>query len=268
MLVDSHAHLDMPQFEEDLPEVLERARQAGVEAVVSCATSLKSSKKALEIAQRFPGVFAAVGIHPHDAQECSEEALAMLSSMASHPRVVAIGEMGLDFYRNLCPQEVQIQAFRKQIRLARDLGKPLVVHDREAHGLVLRILQEERAQEVGGVLHCFSGDSSMAKRCLEMGMYLSIPGSVTFRNATLLRSVLSCIPLERMLLETDSPFLAPVPFRGKRNEPSYLRYTAERVARTLRKTPEEVARCTRKNALELFGLEKADVLNPKPKLLA
>jgi len=254
MFVDSHAHLEMPQFEEDLPEVLERAREAGVEAVLSCGTNLRSSKRALEIAEQFQGVFAAAGIHPHEAGECTQEGLAVLRSLGSHPKVVAIGEMGLDFYRNLCPREVQIQAFRSQIRVARDLGKPIVVHDRDAHGLVLRILQEEKAQEVGGVLHCFSGDVSMAKRCLDMGMYISIPGSVTFRNATLLRNVLLHVPMDRILLETDSPFLAPVPFRGRRNEPSYLRYTAERVAKTLKSPLEEVARCTRNNAMELFGI--------------
>lgn len=254
MFVDSHAHLDMPQFQEDLPQVLERAREAGVEVVLSCGTSLRSSKRALEIAQQFQGVFATVGIHPHDAKECTKEALAHLKYLASHHKVVAVGEMGLDFYRNLCPREVQIKAFRTQIRLARDLGKPIVVHDRDAHGLVLRILEEEKAQEVGGVLHCFSGDLSMAKRCLEMGFYLSITGSITFRNATLLRNLLLHVPKERLLLETDSPFLAPVPFRGRRNEPCYLKYTAEKVAKTLKSSLEEVAGFTRSNALELFGL--------------
>lgn len=252
--MDSHAHLDMPQFQEDLPQVLERAREAGVELVLSCGTSLRSSKRAVEIAQQYEGVFAAVGIHPHDAKECDQQGLALLKSLASHPKVVAVGEMGLDFYRNLCPREVQIQAFRSQIRLARDLGKPVVVHDRDAHGLVLRILEEEKVQEVGGVLHCFSGDASMAKRCLELGMYISIPGSITFRNATLLRNVLLHIPMERLLLETDSPFLAPVPLRGRRNEPSYLKYTAERVAKTLKSSLEQVASVTSGNAVELFGL--------------
>jgi TatD DNase family protein len=254
MFVDSHAHLEMPQFEEDLPQVLDRAREAGVEAILSCGTSLESSQRAIEISQRYPGVFAAVGIHPHDARECSPEGLARLRQMASHPRVVALGEMGLDFYRNLCPPEIQIQAFRGQIRLARELGKPIVVHDRDAHGLVLRILAEERAGEVGGVLHCFSGDTSMALRCMEMGLHVSVPGSVTFRNAALLRNVVLHLPLERMLLETDSPFLAPVPFRGKRNEPSYIRYTAERVARILKTPLDEVAQRTKQNAMELFGL--------------
>lgn len=255
MFVDSHAHLEMPQFQEDLPEVLERAREAGVGIVLSCGTSLRYSKRAVEIAEGFQGVFAAAGIHPHDAQECTKEGLAVLRSLATHPKVVAMGEMGLDFYRNLCPREVQIEAFRSQIRLARELGKPIVVHDRDAHGLVLRILEEEKAQEVGGVLHCFSGDVSMAKRCLDMGLYLSIPGSVTFRNATLLRNVLLHVPVERLLLETDSPFLAPMPFRGRRNEPSYLKYTAERVAKALKRPLEEVARLTSRNAVELFGLK-------------
>lgn len=254
MYIDSHAHLEMPQFEEDLPEVLGRAREGGVDAIITCGTSLKFSRLAIQIAEEFSEIFATVGIHPHDARECTPEGLAMLREMAAHPKVVAMGEMGLDFYRNLCPPEAQINAFRSQIRVAKELGKPIVVHDRDAHGLVVRILGEEGVEQLGGVLHCFSGDTSMARKCLDMGLYVSVPGSVTFRNATQLRNVVLHVPLDRLLLETDCPFLAPVPFRGKRNEPSYIRYTAERVATILKLPVEKVALQTTRNAVALFGL--------------
>lgn len=257
MFIDSHAHLDMPQFEEDLPDVVGRAMEAGVEAILTCATSVESSALAVRIAGRFPRVFAAVGIHPHHARQCTPEALSSLREMVAHPKVVALGEMGLDFYRHLCPSEIQIRAFRSQIQLAKELGKPLVVHDRDAHGLVIRVLEEENAGQVGGVLHCFSGDASMARKCLDMGFYLSVPGSVTFRNATQMRNVVRYIPLGRLLLETDCPFLAPVPFRGKRNEPCYIRYTAEKVANILKTPVERVAFQTRENAVKLFGLGDA-----------
>lgn len=257
MFIDSHAHLDMPQFEEDLPDVLGRATEAGVDAILTCATSMESSALAVRIAGRFPRVFAAVGIHPHHAVQCTPEALSSLREMATHPKVVALGEMGLDFYRHLCPSEIQIRAFRSQIQLAKELGKPLVVHDRDAHGLVIRVLEEENAGQVGGVLHCFSGDTSMARKCLDMGFHLSVPGSVTFRNATQMWNVVRYIPLDRLLLETDCPFLAPVPFRGKRNEPCYIRYTAEKVANILRTPVERVAFQTKENAAKLFGLGDA-----------
>jgi TatD DNase family protein len=254
MFIDSHAHLDMPQFEDDLPEILERARQHGVEAVVTVGTNLRQSQRATEIARSYREVYATVGIHPHDARESSLSAMDRLRKLATRPKVVALGEMGLDFYRNLSPPELQVQAFRQQIRLARDLGKPIVVHDRDAHRLVLRILQEEKAQEVGGVLHCFSGDLPMAKQCVDMGLLISIPGSITFKNSARLRNVALQLPLDRLLVETDSPFLAPIPFRGKRNEPCYIRYIADRVAK-IRKIPvEDLARQLSHNTRELFGL--------------
>jgi TatD DNase family protein len=258
MFIDSHAHLEMPQFEEDLPQVLSRARDCGVEAIISCGTSIRHSKRAIQIAETYPEVFATVGIHPHDARECTPAALRQLRKLAAHPRVVALGEMGLDFYRNLSPPEAQIQAFRDQIRLARELGKPIVVHDRDAHSHILRVLREERAQETGGVIHCFSGDSVMAKDCLEMGFYLSIPGSVTFKNSAKLRNVILQTPVDHLLLETDSPFLAPVPFRGKRNEPCHIRYTAERVARVLKIPLESLSQQIVRNTRMLFGLPMSD----------
>jgi len=254
MFIDSHAHLDMPQFEDDLSDILHRARQHGVEAIITVGTNLKQSQRAAEIARAHREVYATVGIHPHDASECSPSALDRLRKLASRPKVVALGEMGLDFYRNLSPPEVQAEAFRQQIRLARDIAKPIVVHDRDAHRHVLQILREERAEEVGGVLHCFSGDMPMAKQCVDMDFLISIPGSITFKNSARLRNVALQLPLDRLTIETDSPFLAPIPFRGKRNEPSYIRYIADRIAK-IRKIPmEELAEQLARNTRQVFGL--------------
>jgi TatD DNase family protein len=269
MFIDSHAHLEMPQFEEDLPRVLARARDCGVEAIITCGTSVDDSQRAIHIAERYPEVFATVGVHPHDAVGCTPAALKKLRGLAAHPRVVALGEMGLDFYRNLSPPEAQIQAFRDQIRLARELGKPIVVHDRDAHPQTLRVLREEMAWESGGVIHGLSGDSAMARDCVEMGFHLSIPGSVTFKNSAKLRNVILQTPVERLLLETDAPFLAPVPFRGKRNEPCHIRYTADRVARILRIPLESLSQQTIQNTRILFrlpesrGLQKGDDADPE-----
>lgn len=254
MFIDSHAHLEMPQFEEDLSEVIQRASHHGVEHIISIGTSLEFSKRAVQIAQTYPQVFAAVGIHPHDSRQCSPEAMDQLRLLAGGPKVVAIGETGLDFYRNLSSPEQQIHAFRMQISLARQLGKPIIVHDRNAHNLLIRILEEESAHEVGGVIHCFSGDLSKAKQCLDMSFFISIPGSITFKNAARLRHVVLNLPLESILLETDSPFLAPIPYRGKRNEPAYIRYTAERVAKIRKMSVEDLANAACQNTRRLFRL--------------
>jgi TatD DNase family protein len=257
MFIDSHAHLEMPQFEEDLPEVMQRAAHHGVEHIITIGTNLEFSERALQIANAYPEVSASVGVHPHDSGEFSAETLDRLRRLAAEPKVVAIGEMGLDFYRNLSPPEHQVGAFRIQIRLARELGKPIVVHDRDAHHHILRILREERADEVGGVIHCYTGDLSMAMQCLDMDFCISIPGSITFKNSARLRHVVLNIPLDRLLLETDSPFLAPIPFRGKRNEPAYIRYTADRVAK-IRKVPvESLAEAACENTRRLFRLPPA-----------
>lgn len=262
MLVDSHAHLEMPQFEEDLPQVLQRAKQWGVGAIVTCGTDLEDSRRAVELATAYPSVFASVGVHPHEAIGFTSDTLACLRQMALHPKVVAIGETGLDFYRELSPRKVQIEAFREQIRLAKEMGKPVIIHDREAHATVLRILEEEAKGGLSGVLHCFSGNTNMASKCLDLGLFISIPGVITFRNSAQLRNVVLHVPLERLLLETDSPFLAPMPFRGKRNEPAFLKYTAQKVAKVLRLTLEEVAERTTQNAVSLFNLALDGNIDP------
>ncbi len=255
MLIDSHAHLEMPQFEEDLEEVIQRAAQYGINQIITVGTDLNSSRKAVSLAERHPSLYAAVGIHPHDARKCTSETLGQIKGLAAHPKVVALGEMGLDFYRNFSSPEEQVRAFRQQIRLARELDKPIIVHNRNAHALVLRILREELAEDVGGVIHCYNGDLATAQACVEMGFYISIPGTITFKNATRLRNVVRSLPIDRLLLETDAPFLAPVPFRGKRNEPAHLRFVADRVAK-IRKIPlDELSRATSANTRNLFGLD-------------
>jgi TatD DNase family protein len=255
MLIDSHAHLEMPEFRRDLTEVIQRAKASGVEYIFTVGTEKKDWNRALEIAHSHPSVYAILGVHPHNAREIDEESYPTLRKLCADDRVRAYGEIGLDFYRNLSPQDVQLKRFREQIQLAKELGLPIVVHDREAHQETLEILKSEKAEEYGGVIHCFSGDYEMAKECIEMGFFISIPGSITYKNAGGFQEVVKRIPLEALLVETDAPFLAPVPFRGKRNEPSYVRYTAEKVAE-IKKVPfAKVAEVTTENAVRVYRLK-------------
>jgi TatD DNase family protein len=254
-LFDTHAHLGLDDFyDQDLEEVLRRAAAAGVHEIATVGIDLSESRKAVDIAAAHDGVVAIVGIHPHEATCVTDESLKDLASLARHDRVVAYGEIGLDFYRNRSPRKVQLSAFREQIRLAKTLHLPIVIHDREAHDETLRILREEKADEVGGVIHCFSGDARMAWACIAMGFLISIPGTVTFRKARQIQSVVREIPLDYLLVETDCPYLTPVPHRGKRNEPAFVRYTAEAVAALKERSLEEVAAVTTRNARSMFGL--------------
>ncbi|MFA5517265.1 MAG: TatD family hydrolase [Desulfuromonadales bacterium] len=254
-LVDTHAHLDSTQFAVDRQAVIARARENGLSHLVTVGTDLGSSRLNVEIAKDNSDIFAAVGIHPHDAATASEDAMAELRTLiGSEPKIVAVGEIGLDFYRDRAPREVQRQAFRRQIRLAREVGLPLIVHDREAHQEVVQILREEKAAEVGGVLHCFSGDLAMARDCIDLGFYISFPGAITYPKNEEARSVVRGVPIERLLVETDCPYLAPQPFRGKRNEPAYVRHTAQAVAAIKGLSEADVARITTLNACRLFGI--------------
>jgi len=253
-LIDSHAHLDLPEFDPDRDAVIERARAAGLVAIITIGIGLKECRQALHLAQLFPFIYVALGIHPHNARQLDRHALDFIEKNARHDKVVAIGEIGLDFYRNRAPREEQIKSFRSQLQLAQALKLPVVIHDREAHRETMQMLQEERSGEYGGVLHCFSGDTAMARTCIDLGFFISIPGTVTFKNATRLHEVVRAVPLEHLLIETDCPFLTPVPFRGKRNEPSYVRYVAAAIA-ALKNIPfETVASTTTANAVRLFGL--------------
>ena len=255
MLIDSHAHLEMPEFRKDLSEVLQRAKDSGVEYIFTVGTEKKDWKRALEIAHSHSSVYAILGVHPHNAREIDDKTYPALKELCKHEKVKAYGEIGLDFFRNHSPREVQLKRFREQIGLARELKLPIVIHDREAHRETLEILKSEEAWENGGIIHCFSGDEQMAKTCIEMGFYISIPGSITYKNAGPFHEIVRRLPLESLLVETDAPFLTPVPFRGKRNEPSFVRYTAEKIAEIKKVAFEKVAEATARNALDVFRLK-------------
>ncbi|HSJ57501.1 MAG TPA: TatD family hydrolase [Anaerolineae bacterium] len=268
MLIDTHAHLDFHQFDRDRDAVLQRARQAGVGAIITIGTDVTTSRAAVELAARYEGVFATVGMHPHDAQALDGDALATLRELGRRPKVVAIGEIGLDFYRDRSPRDVQRRAFRAQLAWAAALGKPVVVHDRDAHDDVMSILIDWAAglsttslAGRAGVLHTFSGDLSMAQRALAAGFYISVSGPVTYKNARHLPDVVRAVPLDRLLVETDCPFLAPEPHRGQRNEPAYVSFVAGRVADLKGVPVDHVARATTENARRLFQLPEAGTLH-------
>ncbi len=254
-LFDTHAHLDDRKYDRDRQQMLAQAQQKGVQYIVNVGYDLDSSQRSIALAEQYPFIYAAVGVHPHDAAMVDEKALAKLQTLASHPKVVAVGEMGLDYYRDLSPRDIQQQVFRKQLELAKEAGKPVIIHDREAHGDVMRILKEAKASAIGGILHCFSGSWEMAQECLELGFYISIAGPVTFHNARKLTEIAAKVPLDRLLIETDAPYLTPEPFRGKRNEASYVYYVAEKLATLRGMAIEELAEATTKNGLAVFGIK-------------
>lgn len=252
MLIDSHCHLNDSQLQPDQKQVIERAREKGVDRIVCVGYDLASSLEAEALTQQYPGVYAVIGIHPHDARLIKEQTYTILKRTAQSSRVVAIGETGLDYYRNLSPRNVQQDAFRRHIRLAREIGLPIVIHDRDAHEDVLKIMREERADEVGGVVHCFSGSLEMAQKCIDMGFYISLAGPVTYKNAKRPKEIAAQVPLDRLLIETDAPFLTPEPFRGKRNEPGYVRYVAKEIGRLRGISLEELAAVTSANTERVF----------------
>ncbi len=255
MLIDSHAHLEMPEFKKDLEEVLERAKESGVHIILTVGTEEKDWGRALEIANSHPWVYAILGVHPHNAKEIDDRTYTTLRKICQGEKVRAFGEIGLDFFRNHSPRDVQVKRFREQVGLARELKLPIVVHDRDAHEETMEVLRSERAEDCGGIIHCFSGDLEMAGKCMDMGFYISVPGSITYKNAESFQKIVRELPLDSLLVETDAPFLTPVPFRGKRNEPGYVRYTAEKLAE-IKKIPfERVAEATTENALRVFRLK-------------
>jgi TatD DNase family protein len=254
MLIDSHAHLEMPDFKRDLEQVIQRAKESGVGYIFTVGTEKKDWKRTLEIADSHLLIYAILGVHPHNAKEIDDQTYPVLRELCQNGKVKAYGEIGLDFFRNLSPRDIQLKRFREQIGLARELGLPVVVHDREAHQETVEILKSEGAQICGGIIHCFSGDYEMARACMDMGFYISIPGSITFKNAEVFREIVKRIPLESLLIETDAPFITPEPFRGKRNEPSYVRYTAQKLAEVKNVSFEKVAEVTTENALRVYRL--------------
>ena len=262
-LADTHAHLDLPELEPDLDGVLARAREAGVALIINVGIGLENSRQVLATARRLPGVRATVGIHPHAAHSLNEGDLEALTPVAADPLVVAIGEIGLDFYRRRSPEETQKHWFRKQLEWAYGLGKIVVIHTREATPATLKILQESRAQLHGGVMHCFGGSWEDARAFLDLGFYLSFAGPLTYPQAKALREVAGKAPLNRLLIETDCPYLPPQPWRGKRNEPAYVAATARQLAEVKGLSLEDAARATWENSLKAFGLEEKDALGNK-----
>jgi TatD DNase family protein len=252
MLVDSHCHLDFPELAADLDGVARRMADSGVTHALTISTTLETFPAVRAVAERLPNVWCSAGVHPDERRDDREADAAELVRMAQHPRVVAIGETGLDYYRVEGDTGWQRERFRAHIRAAREAAKPLVIHTRAAAADTLAIMREEGAREARGVMHCFTESWEVAQAAMEMDFLISFSGIVTFKNAQALREVAVRVPLERMLVETDSPYLAPVPHRGKTNEPAYVRHVAEEIAR-LREIPlEEVARATSENFFRLF----------------
>lgn len=262
MLVDSHAHLDQPEFDKDRDALVARAVEAGVGRIIAVGLNVASSRRSIELAEKYPVVYATVGLHPGEAGDYSPALVGELGNLATHPKVVAIGETGLDFYRQRASRQAQELVFRKQLHLASELGLPVVIHDREAHDQIIDILEEWTSGDGKslvhkGVMHCFSGDTAMAQKITRMGFLVSIAGPVTYPNAGRLVRVVQDLPLSSMVVETDCPFLAPQSFRGKRNEPAYVRSVAERIAQIKSCDFERVAIDTTESARRLFGLDLA-----------
>jgi TatD DNase family protein len=255
MLFDTHTHLNDQAFDADREEVIERAREAGVELLVNVGFNRRTIEQTLELARKYEFVYAAIGWHPHDARYLRDEDLAWIEELAlAEPKVVAIGEMGLDYYHNHSAIDVQKEAFRRQIALAKRVNKPIIIHDRDAHRDVVDILKEEGADAVGGIMHCFGGSVEIARECLELGFYISFGGPLTFKNAKKPKEVAREIPFDRLLIETDSPYLTPHPFRGKRNESGYVRYVAESLAQLKGVSYEEICQITLENGKRVFGI--------------
>jgi TatD DNase family protein len=257
MLIDTHAHLDSPKFDNDREEVIARALQAGIDTIVNIGFNRETIQSTMALADQYPFIYAAVGWHPTDAADMKlEEDLAWIEQLCGHPKVVAIGEIGLDYFWDTSPKELQHTVFREQIRLARRLNKPIVIHNRDAHEDIIRLLKEEKASEVGGIMHCFSGSWETAKQCLDLNFHISFGGPVTFKNARVPKEVLERVPLDRLLLETDAPYLTPHPHRGQRNESAYVRLVAETAAQIKGVSLEEIAIITSENGRRCLGIPR------------
>ncbi len=255
MLIDTHCHLDMEAFDNDRDEVIKRASDAGIKYIINAGTDREGNIRGLEMFREHPYIYSAAGIHPHDAKKLDYSLYKELAKWIKEPKVIAVGEIGLDYHYLHSPKGVQIEAFRRQIALAQDAGLPVIVHSREAKNDTLRVLREEISDSTG-VLHCFSGDTDMAKKAMELGFYISLAGQVTFRNARVMREIAEFVPDEFLLIETDAPYLSPEPMRGRRNEPAFLKHTAEVIAGIRGITVADLARITTLNAMKLFKIEE------------
>jgi TatD DNase family protein len=253
MLVDSHAHIDDERFDPDREETVARATAAGVSLIINIGANMGSSARSVALAEKYAGIYAAVGMHPHDAKEMREADYNQLERWTTHPKVVAIGEIGLDYHYDLSPRAVQQEVFLRQLDIARKTDKPFIIHEREAHADTLAIVRTA-ARGWRGVFHCFSGSVETAREYLNMGFYISVAGPVTFPKSVKTKEVAKFVPLDRLLIETDSPYLTPHPYRGRRNEPAHVRLVAEEIARLRNMPVEELASATTANVRQLFSI--------------
>lgn len=254
MLFDTHVHLNAVQYKDDQEAVIKRAFDAGVKQMVVVGFNDETIPLAIEIAENHESIYAAVGWHPVDAIDYRDEHSAYLKQLSKHEKVVAIGEMGLDYHWDKSPKDIQDKVFRTQINLAKDVDLPIIIHNREATEDVLKILREEKAEEVGGIMHCYSGTVDELQAFLDLNFYISLAGPVTFKNAKVPKEVAEQVPLDRLLIETDAPYLAPHPYRGKRNEPAYITKVAEEIARIRGLSYEEICRITTENANAIYRI--------------
>lgn len=255
MFFDSHAHIDGEKFDRDRDLVLSRAKANGIDYIMNPGADFESSVRAVALAQKYEMVYAAVGIHPHDASSLDDGLLMMIEALTKKPKVQAIGEIGLDFHYDFSPRDTQRHWFIEQLRLARRLKLPVIVHDREANQETFDTLRKEQAFETGVLMHCYSGSAELAREYVKLGGYISIAGPVTFKNSRKLIEVVEAVPLERLMIETDSPYLTPEPFRGKRNESLYVKYICEKIAQIKGIDVTEAAEATTKNAKEYFKIK-------------
>lgn len=250
-IFDTHAHYDDERFNEDRDELLSSLFESSVSHIINCGCNLKSSLTTIALSEKYDNLYAAVGVHAHEASDCTDTDLAEIEKLYSHKKVVAVGEIGLDYYYDFSPRERQIEVFRQQIELANKLDLPVIIHDREAHEDTLNILKELRPK---GVVHCFSGSAEMAKEIIRLGLYIGLGGAVTFKNAKKPVEVAQYVPLDRLLLETDAPYMTPVPFRGKRCDSSHIAYTAEKIAEVKSMDVQELIDICNENSKRLFGI--------------
>lgn len=253
-LFDSHAHYDDNRFKDDAYEVIENAYNSGVKHIINVGSDIKTSRKSIEFAEKFEYIYATVGVHPHEVGKLEDNDEEIIRSLCSHPKVIALGEIGLDYYYDHSPRELQKSWLIRQLEVAKDVKLPFVIHNRDAHEDIMKIVRDELPFEKSGVFHCFSGSWEMAKELLDMGIYLSVGGPITFKNARKTIEVVKNMPLDMLLIETDCPYLTPEPFRGRRNDSSYMRLTAEKIAEIREKSIEEIADITTKNAEKLFNI--------------
>nr|WP_312215981.1 TatD family hydrolase [Clostridioides sp.] len=256
MLFDSHAHLNDERFDEDRDELINSLKEKSVDLVVNPGADIETSKSAVELSKKYDFIYAAVGVHPHDVSDLDDTAIDTLRNLAiENNNVVAIGEIGLDYYYDYSPRDSQKEWFKKQILLANELKLPIIIHDRDAHADTFDIIKEYKSDEIGCVLHCYSGSVELAREYIKLGCYISIPGTVTFKNSRKVREVAREIPLDRLFIETDSPYMAPEPHRGKRNDPSLVAFVADKIAQEKGISYEEVCDKTKENAKKFFKIK-------------